>query len=197
MTYKQKPEIKGLKSYANGAIGFSGPPGTGKSTIGKLVAKKLNIPFFDLDDLIAKKGGVKTTKEIINNDGLPKFKRIQHLCFKEVFRNNSQKYVLSFGGHITRSGCDSELIAQNKALIKKHIFNICLIPSDDVNEVVDILWPRQNDGKRETGSDNSNQYRSYVQNLVPQYIETADQVVFTHNASIDDIVSMIMNDIIR
>ncbi|MBD3331080.1 AAA family ATPase [Candidatus Peregrinibacteria bacterium] len=195
MTYKQDPEIKSSKLYTNGAIGFSGPPGTGKSIIGKLIAKELNMPFFDLDDLIAKKAGVKTTKKIINNNGLPKFKQIQHSCFKEVFRNNDQEYILSFGGHTTYPDCDPELIAKNKTLVKEHLFNICLIPSDDINEIVDILWPRQNDGKRETGSNTSDQYRLYVQNLSPQYIKTADLVVFTHNASIDDIATIILNEL--
>ena len=96
MTYTQKVEIKGSKSYKSGAIGFSGPPGTGKSTIGKIIANKLNIPFYDLDDLIAEKANVKTTKEIINNEGLPKFKQIQHLCFQEVFQKDDQEYVLFF-----------------------------------------------------------------------------------------------------
>jgi len=196
MTYQQIPEIKGSKLYTGGAIGFSGPPGTGKSTIGKIIANKLNIPFYDLDDLITKKAGVKTTKEIINNDGLPKFKQTQHLCFKDVFQKDNQNYVLSFGGHTTNKNHDSKLIAQNQSLVQKHLFNICLIPSGDIDEIVDILWSRQNDGKRETGCDNSNQYRQYVQNLIPQYIELADKVVFTHNASIDDTIEIILKEIL-
>jgi len=197
MTYKQEVEIKGSKSYKGGAIGFSGPPGTGKSTIGKIIADKLNIPFYDLDDLIAEKANVKTTKKIINNEGLPKFKQIQHLCFKEIFQKDNQKYVLSFGGHTTYKGCDPNLIDKNKTLISDNLFNICLIPSDDIKEVVDILWPRQNDGKRETGSNNAEEYRQYIQGLMPQYIQSADKVVFTHASSINDTVSTIMNDIIR
>ncbi|MEA3273682.1 MAG: shikimate kinase [Patescibacteria group bacterium] len=197
MTYKQKVEIKGSKTYKGGALGFSGPPGIGKSTIGKIIASKLSIPFYDLDDLIAKKANVKTTKEIINNEGLPKFKQIQHLCFQEVFQKDNQEYVLSFGGHTTYEGCDPKLINENKALVNDHLFNICLIPSDDITEVVDILWPRQNDGKRETGSSNADQYRQYIQNLIPQYIQSADKVVFIHASSVDDTVLAIMNDIIR
>ena len=196
MTYKQKPEIKGSKLYTNGAIGFSGPPGTGKSTIGKIIADKLNISFYNLDDLIAKKARVKTTKEIINNDGLPKFKQIQHLCFKDVFQKDNQNYVLSFGGHITNKNYDPILVAQNQSLVQKHLFNICLIPSDDINEVVDILWSRQDDGKRETGCSNSNQYRQYVHDLLPQYIELADKVVFTHNSSINDTIEIILKEIL-
>ena len=197
MKYKQKPEIKGSKKYTNGAIGFSGPPGTGKTTIGKQVANELNIPFFDLDDLISDKAGVKTTREIIINDGLPKFKQIQNICFKDVFQNNTNKFVLSFGGHTTKPGCDSRLIAENKDLVKEHLFNICLIPSDDINEVVAILWSRQKDGKRETGCDTADQYRLYVQDLIPQYIKAADLVIFTHNVSIDDTVSIIMSDVLK
>jgi len=197
MIYKQEPESKSSRAYSGGAIGFSGPPGAGKSTIGKLVAKELKIPFFDMDDLIAKKAGYKTSGEVVNNDGLLKFKEIQHSCFKEVSQDKSQKFVLSFGGHINRPEYDPEQIAGNKILLKENLFNICLIPSDNLDEVADILWPRQNDGKRETGSDTEGQYRLYVQNSIPQYIEAADQVVFTHNASIDDVVTIIMSDVIR
>ena len=139
----------------------------------------------------------ETTKEIINNDGLPKFKQIQHSCFKELFQKDNQKYVLSFGGHTTNKNHDPKLIAQNQSLVQKHLFNICLIPSDDIDEVVDILWPRQNDGKRETGCDNSNQYRKYVLDLIPQYMELADKIVFTHNSSIDDTIEIILNEILR
>ena len=196
MTYHQKLEIRGSKLHAGGAIGFSGPPGTGKSTIGKIIADKLNILFYDLDDLIAKKAGVKTTKEIINNDGRPKFKQIQNLCFKDIFQKDNQEYVLSFGGHTTYEGCDPELIAQNQFLVQKHLFNIYLIPSDDINEIVDILWTRQNDGKRETGCSNSNQFRQYVLDLMPQYMELADKVVFTHNSSINDTIEIILKEIL-
>jgi shikimate kinase len=196
MTYQQKPEIKGLKLYAGGAIGFSGHPGAGKSIIGKIIADKLNIPFYDLDDLITKKARVKTTKEIINSDGLPKFKQIQHLCFKDIFQKGNQKYILSFGGHTTYNDCDPKLINQNRSLIQKHLFNICLIPSDDIDEVVDILWSRQDDGKRETRCNNPDQYRQYIQNLMPQYIKLADKVVFTHNASINDTIEIILKEIL-
>ncbi len=52
MTYKREIEIKDSNLYTDGAISFSGPSGTGKSIIGKLVAEDLNMPFYDLDDLI-------------------------------------------------------------------------------------------------------------------------------------------------
>jgi shikimate kinase len=196
MTHQQIPEIKGSKLYTGGAIGFSGPPGTGKSTIGKIIANRLNILFYDLDDLIAEKAKVKTTKEIINNDGLPKFKQIQHSYFKEIFEKVNQNYVLSFGGHTTYNDCDPKLIAKNQFLVQKHLFNICIIPSDDIDEIVDILWTRQNDGKRETGCRNSKQYHQYVQDLIPQYVELADKVVFTHNSSIKDTIEIILKEIL-
>lgn len=118
MTYRQEVESNILKKYSGGAIGFSGPPGTGKTTIGKIVAEKLQMPFYDLDDLITKKTHVKTTRDIINNDGLSQFKQIQNVCLKEFIHNHKEQYVLSFGGIVNHTGHDPRLTNGNRTLIR-------------------------------------------------------------------------------
>lgn len=40
----------GTKKYPSGVVIIMGVSGTGKSTVGKLLADKLKIPFFDADD---------------------------------------------------------------------------------------------------------------------------------------------------
>ncbi len=192
MNYKQEIEIKGSRKYNGEAIGLLGPPGVGKSTIGKLLAEKLNIQFYDLDDLIAKSAGVKTIKGIINTQGWPEFKRIQHQCKKDFFENTESKYILAYGGAVNRPGCNAKLTDENKNLVKKYLFNICLTPSDEAKEANDILWSRQNDGKRETGCKTKKEHYTYVEGLIPQYIKVADLVVFTHAATIVDTVEGIM-----
>ena len=47
---------------------FLGMMGSGKSSIGNLVSKKLNIPFIDIDDLIEEHAGM-TISEIFEVNG--------------------------------------------------------------------------------------------------------------------------------
>lgn len=56
-----------MKNIHN-AITLIGMPTSGKSTIGKIVAKKLGWDFVDLDDLIKEKTG-KSYDEILENEG--------------------------------------------------------------------------------------------------------------------------------
>jgi len=187
MIYKKKPEIKGLKLYTGGPISFSGPPAVGKSTIGKLVADELNFDFFDLDNEIAKEAKVKTTKDVIQEKGHKYFKKVQNECLKRITETSPvDNYVLAAGGEIVRPGYNSDIIEQNRQLLKKYTYNICLLPSQDLDEAVNILYPRLNDGKRDTRTKGSNEFKTYIEISKLQYLELADMVVFTHNSSVSD-----------
>ena len=187
MIHKRKTEIKGSKLYTNGAIGFSGPPGTGKSTIGKLVAKELNIPFFDLDDLIAQEAGLKTTKEVIEKEGFPFFWKVENFCLKKVIQKK-EKYVLSFGGTICSP--KNPYSKENQALAKK-LFTICLLPSKDLSESVKILWPRQHNNKRFTAEDPA-KLEKRIKDRMPGYIKSADRIIYTYYSPVEKIVSIIL-----
>jgi shikimate kinase len=73
-----------------------GLPGSGKTTLGKQLASKLNIPFLDLDEEIEKKEG-KTVREIFAERGENAFRKIESLCLLELARSE-KKFVLSTGG---------------------------------------------------------------------------------------------------
>lgn len=53
-----------------------GMMGTGKSTIGRLLAKELGLPFYDLDRVIEEKTG-KTIPQIFKDSGEDDFRRIE------------------------------------------------------------------------------------------------------------------------
>lgn len=55
-------------------IGFMG---CGKTYWGQILAKKLGLPFHDLDDLIATRSG-KCIAEIFTEDGEPGFRQLEH-----------------------------------------------------------------------------------------------------------------------
>jgi 3-dehydroquinate synthase len=60
-----------------------GAPGSGKSTVGKLLAASLNIPFFDLDKEIEKMAG-RTIPQIMANQGELIFRDLESVALKKV-----------------------------------------------------------------------------------------------------------------
>ena len=69
--------------------------GVGKSTIGKMLAKKLKLNFVDIDNLIEKKEK-STIKEIFNNKGEDYFRKIEvKITLLELKKFNS---VIALGG---------------------------------------------------------------------------------------------------
>ena len=75
-------------------IALIGHMGSGKSTIGKLLAKKLNFYHIDSDRLIEKKYN-KTIKEIFTENGEEFFRNIEEEAILNIQQNNC---VLSLGG---------------------------------------------------------------------------------------------------
>ena len=82
-----------MKSKEN--LVFLGMMGSGKSSIGSIVSKKLNIDFIDVDHEIEKKLGV-TISKIFENDGEKYFREIEELTTLKLLKKS--KTVISLGG---------------------------------------------------------------------------------------------------
>lgn len=76
-------------------IALTGMPGCGKSTIGKLLAEKLNKEFIDLDEEIALDAG-KSPFEIITEYGEKEFRRIETEVLKKVSLKTGA--IIALGG---------------------------------------------------------------------------------------------------
>ena len=74
---------------------FLGMMGSGKSSIGALVSKKLNINFIDIDKEIEKKLGM-TISEIFQKNGEKYFRKIEETITLNSLKKN--KSVISLGG---------------------------------------------------------------------------------------------------
>ena len=70
--------------------------GSGKTTIGIQLAKKLFLNFTDLDEFIEEKEQ-KSIKEIFEQKGEIYFRKIEHKYLKQFIKEN-ESYVLSLGG---------------------------------------------------------------------------------------------------
>lgn len=70
--------------------------GSGKSTIGKVLAKELNLSFIDLDHTIEKQMGM-TISDFFESSGELKFRRLEHEVLDSVLSEND-RMILSTGG---------------------------------------------------------------------------------------------------
>ncbi|UOK42418.1 MULTISPECIES: shikimate kinase [Flavobacterium] len=70
--------------------------GSGKSTVGKLLSEKTEIPFFDLDAIIEEKEQ-KTISELFSEIGEIRFRKIEHEMLNN-FMAAYDHYILSLGG---------------------------------------------------------------------------------------------------
>ena len=69
-------------------------PGAGKSSIGRMISKKLRMSFVDGDKLIEQKTG-KKLYEIINECGLDEFKKIEESVLYSI---NEDNLIIAPGG---------------------------------------------------------------------------------------------------
>ena len=76
-----------------------GMPGTGKSVVGRALAKRLNYTFVDADDLIVQATG-KTLPEILRTGGLEAFLSIEGRVGETLDRENT---VIATGGSMVLS----------------------------------------------------------------------------------------------
>lgn len=81
-----------------------GMPGSGKSTIGSILAKRLKMDFIDTDRLIRKKCG-KNLSRIINEDGIEAFLKVEEEILLSVDCENT---VISTGGSAVYSEAGME-----------------------------------------------------------------------------------------
>lgn len=70
--------------------------GSGKSTIGKKLSLKINLPFFDLDKEIEKKYN-QTIDEIFKTKGEIWFRKLEHQLLSEYIQSD-KSFILSLGG---------------------------------------------------------------------------------------------------
>jgi len=83
--------------------------GSGKSSIGRRLAKHMALPLIDLDDYIVEQAG-RTIPEIFEQDGEAAFRRMETAALREVV---GQHAVIATGGGIV--GCE-----ENRLILKAH-----------------------------------------------------------------------------
>ena len=98
-------------------IALTGFMGSGKTTVGKVLADFLGCPFMDLDDLVVKKAG-KSIPDIFAQDGEPAFREQE----AQVLRKTVEKYaestaVLALGGGAVLTPASAVLLHEKTVCI--------------------------------------------------------------------------------
>ena len=98
-----------------------GMPSSGKSTIAKILSKKLNRAYIDTDELVVKNQNL-TIPEIFENFGEQKFREFETTALKDAISSFSK--VIATGGGIV-------LKENNRDLLKKNSFVVYLVRDID------------------------------------------------------------------
>ena len=98
-------------------ITLTGFMGSGKTTVGKVLADFLGCPFYDLDDLIVKKAG-KSIPEIFAQDGEPAFRELEaRLLRQTVTKYAESTAVLALGGGAILAPASAALLREKTVCI--------------------------------------------------------------------------------
>ena len=123
-----------------------GMMGSGKSTVGKILAEKMELLFIDLDSEIEKTGG-KSVSEIFNQDGEDQFRKLE----SEELKQYSESVVACGGGiildeenrqYINENGVAVLLTASMEELSHRlsDSGNRPLLADDNTEEALTKLW---------------------------------------------------------
>lgn len=97
----------------NQDIALIGMTGSGKSIIGKLLAKECNTSFYDVDEYIEDKYGMKISE--VYKQGEEYFRQIENQSIEEVI--NLSPRIIATGGGVIKSRKTIQLLKKNRLVI--------------------------------------------------------------------------------
>ena len=164
-------------------ITLIGMPGVGKSTIGSVLAEKLDYDFIDIDDLIEERIKVKL-HEFINTNGDKEFRKIE----KEVILSlgKIKNCVISTGGGVVYSEESMDLLTNNSLII--FLNDNC----ENIRKRIDNLETRGIVGLNDDGFD------SLFEKRIPLYKKYSHITINLSserdiNSNVENIVNIINN----
>ncbi|TBR19916.1 MAG: shikimate kinase [Chitinophagaceae bacterium] len=163
-------------------IGFMG---SGKTYWGKRLSEKINLPFFDLDELIEQHEN-ESVDEIISAKGETWFRSLEKETL-ENFTKNHNSFILSTGG-------GTPCFLNNIEYLKKNGYVICL------NAEIEILYQRLKMEKQKRPlikNLNDKQLKDFiVEKLVERNIfyQQADQIINEKEIDLENICKILEHE---
>ena len=163
-------------------ISLIGLPGSGKSTVGRQLARRLQLPFFDSDHVIEQQLGC-SIREYFEREGEERFRDVEESVIDELTQVGSG--VLSTGGGVI-------LRQANRLRLRQHGQVVYLNSSPD-----ELFRRLRHDVNRPLlqVADPLNRLRDLHAVRDPLYRETAHFVVETGRPSVATLVGMIVKQL--
>jgi shikimate kinase len=165
--------VRDFKNIA--LVGFMG---TGKSTVGQLVADALRFKFIDTDARIEELAG-KSISQIFASEGEASFRKLESNLVQEL--SNQERYVISTGGGLIVN-------PDNLASLRDHCLIICLWAS------AETIWQRVRHQTHRPLLQNSNpaeKIRTLLKERTPAY-KKADTMITTELRSPREVAMQVL-----
>ena len=159
---------------------------SGKSFIGKVLAKKMSYNFMDLDDYIEVREG-KTISDIFDFFGEIYFRKIESQYLKEIL-DSKNNIVLSLGGGTPCYGSNLNLIKNNSEVISFYL-------NTAINTIVSRLENEKSKRPLVVRFKSKDELQEFIGKHLferSHFYNQADFVVKNDNAIVDDIVEDII-----
>lgn len=131
--------------------------GSGKSTVGRIVAEELGWEFVDLDAAVAERAGL-SIPEIFESSGEPHFRNLERLALLDALGGPPERVVACGGGVV--------IDPRNRARLQE-------VPTVFLWEDADVLYRRtRGPGRPLRGTSFEDFARRYAERL-PYYLEVA------------------------
>ena len=155
-------------------------PGSGKSTVGRHIARDIGLPFIDTDHVIEQRIGC-SIREYFEMQGETAFRDVEQEVIEEVMR---------LDGHVVATGGGAVLRQANRQVLHDRGTVVYLRSTPE-----DLARRLRHDSHRpllQGGSDPLRRLRALFQDRDPLYLRTAHFVIETGRPSVHALVNMVM-----
>ncbi len=157
-------------SYSN--VVLIGPPGSGKTSVGKLLAERTKRRFFDTDRVIEERHGCSVS-EIFARHGEPHFRRLESDILDEMSSQNWTNTVLGTGGGIIVTPGNLEKLERLGLVVCLFAPPSCLLKRLETDQTRPLL-ASGNEGSKEKRLNDLISARESKYRMAPHTIETAN-----------------------
>ncbi len=149
-----------------GPVAIVGYMGSGKSTIGRMLARSLGLDFVDLDREISRQAG-RSIPEIFERSGEDHFRGLEHCAFLEALEEDRR--IIACGGGVVERPENRERLAE--------------VPTVFLREDIGVLFGRTRDPRRPLRATTREEFERRYERRLPLYREVSDLEIETSGRS--------------